>query len=61
MAQQRDPFQELERGVVRMEQRLDGEIKRLPHLHPDRPPVRNVNEQYKASFSPLERIALWVT
>jgi uncharacterized membrane protein len=38
-----------------------GAVKRIPHLKHDHPPVRNANEEFRESFSPLERVALLVT
>jgi uncharacterized membrane protein len=38
-----------------------GAVKRVPHLKHDRPPVRNVNQEFRESFSPLEQVALLVT
>jgi uncharacterized membrane protein len=48
-------------GVVEVEHFVLGSIRRVPHLKHDHPPVNNVNAQVSASFSPMERIALFIT
>ncbi|MDR7421239.1 MAG: DUF1003 domain-containing protein [Armatimonadota bacterium] len=39
----------------------DGKVAIVPHWRHVHPPVRNPNEDLKASFTPLERVALAVT
>src|SRR6187200_3119147 len=48
-------------NVMEAEHRVLGAVKRVPHLKHDHPPVRNANELMKESFTPLERVALFVT
>jgi uncharacterized membrane protein len=48
-------------GVVMVEHSILGSIQRIPHLKHDHPPVKNVNDQMAASFTPLERVALFIT
>jgi len=48
-------------SVEEVEHAVLGSIKRVPHLKHDHPPVTNVNERVSASFSPMERIALFIT
>jgi uncharacterized membrane protein len=48
-------------GVVMVENSILGAIQRIPHLKHDHPPVENVNDQMSASFTPLERVALFIT
>lgn len=38
-----------------------GAIESLAHIRAKHPPVRNVNEAFRESFSPLERVALFIT
>lgn len=38
-----------------------GKIESLAQLRQKHPPVRNVNEKFRDSFSPLERVALFIT
>lgn len=40
---------------------FDGLVKRIPHLKHDEPAVRNVNQEFEASFSTLDRVAVFVT
>lgn len=40
---------------------VDGTSKLVPHWKHVHPPVRNVNKEVQAGFTPLERIALGVT
>lgn len=47
-------FVDVEHSVV------DGVIKRVPHLKHDHAP-RNVNQEFRGSFSLLDRVALVVT
>jgi hypothetical protein len=37
------------------------EIPRVEHYRHEHPPVRDVNEEFQNSFTPMERIALFVT
>src|SRR5437870_4550989 len=48
-------------GMVLVEHSILGAVKRIPHLKHDHPPVENVNHQMAASFTPLERVALFIT
>jgi uncharacterized membrane protein len=43
-----------EKGVV-------GAIESVAHLRRSHPPVSNVNQKFRDSFSPLERVALFIT
>src|SRR5690242_4035729 len=61
MTEQEKVLQGLEQDVVRTEQWVLGQIKSLEHYRHNHPPVRNVNQEFQDSFSPLERIALFVT
>ncbi len=47
--------------MVEVEHEVLGAIKSVPHFKHEHPPVRNVNQQFKESFSPLERVALFIT
>ena len=47
--------------LVQVEQEVLGAVKLVAHFKHEHPPVRNVNQQFQASFSPLERVALAVT
>lgn len=47
--------------VVEIEHQVLGAVKRVPHFKHDHPPVHNVNEQVMDSFTPLERVALFIT
>src|SRR5579859_6602229 len=40
---------------------VDGTTKLVPHWKHAHPPIRNVNQETRASFTPLERLALAVT
>lgn len=40
---------------------FDGVVKRIPHLQHSGTSIRNVNKEYKEGFSPLDRIAIFVT
>ncbi len=40
---------------------VDGTRRLVPHWKRTHPPIRNVNEQMRQSFTPLERVALAVT
>ena len=51
----------LSADMVEVEHHVLGAVQRVAHFKHDHPPVRNVNEQYEQSFTPLERIALMVT
>jgi uncharacterized membrane protein len=53
--------QQCGQGVVEVEHAVLGSVKRVPHLKHDHPPVNNVNEQVTASFSLMERVALFIT
>ncbi len=61
MAQAENRVTGIGKGVVDAEQKLLQDFKRIPHFRHDHPPVRNVNQQFEASFTPLERVALFVT
>jgi uncharacterized membrane protein len=52
---------QLEQDVVEVEQQILGEVRRVRHYRHEHPPVRNVNQAFQDSFSPLERLALFVT
>lgn len=52
---------ELGPAVEEVEHPVLGTVKKVPHLKHDHPPVSNVNEQVSASFSPMERVALFIT
>jgi uncharacterized membrane protein len=56
-----DVFKKLERDVVEVEQQILGEVRRVRHFRREHPPVRDVNQEFQDSFSPLERLALFVT
>lgn len=47
--------------MVEVEHEVLGAIQRVPHFKHEHPPVRNVNQQFMESFSPLERVALFIT
>jgi uncharacterized membrane protein len=47
--------------VAEVEHHVLGAVKHVPHFKHDHPPVGNVNDQVMASFTPLERVALFVT
>jgi len=47
--------------MVEVEHEVLGAIQRVPHFKHEHPPVRNVNQQFMDSFSPLERAALFIT
>lgn len=47
--------------MIQVEHEVLGAVKRVAHFKHEHPPVRDVNQQFKASFSPLERVALVVT
>lgn len=40
---------------------FDGIVKRVPHLQHDHKPVRDVNREYRNSFSTLDRLAIFIT
>ncbi len=40
---------------------IDGTVKLVPHWRHSHPPVRDVNQEMRDTFTPLERIALAVT
>jgi uncharacterized membrane protein len=48
-------------GVIEVEHHVLGAVERVPHFKHDHPPVENVNDQMKDSFTPLERVALYIT
>jgi uncharacterized membrane protein len=54
-------LKECGQSVVEVEHPVLGSVKRVPHLEHDHPPVSNVNAQVSASFSPMERVALFIT
>jgi uncharacterized membrane protein len=47
--------------VVMVEQFVLGAVQRVPHLKHDHAPVHNVNDQVTASFTTMERVALFIT
>jgi uncharacterized membrane protein len=47
--------------LTHMEHEVLGLVKRVAHFRHDHPPVKNVNQEFRESFSSLERVALWVT
>lgn len=50
-----------EQGLVDVEHKtFDGVVKLIPHIKYESS-VRNVNKEFQASFSPLDRIAIFVT
>jgi len=62
MSIQEHLLERYERDLVELEHRtFDGVIKRMPHLKHGPALVRNVNEQHRESFSPLDRAAILVT
>jgi uncharacterized membrane protein len=48
-------------GIEMVEHSILGAVQWIPHLKHDHPPVENVNDQMSASFTPLERLALFST
>jgi uncharacterized membrane protein len=61
MTEPENALPKLEPEVVTTERRLLGDILRVEHYRHDHPPVRNVNQEFRESFTLMERIALWVT
>jgi len=61
MTQPEDSLRKLEPDVVTTQGRAPGEIPRVEHYRHQHPPVRDVNQEFRESFTPIERIALWVT
>lgn len=54
-------FARFERELVDLEHStFDGVIKRVPHFQSHKP-VRDINKEFKESFSPLDRLAIFVT
>jgi uncharacterized membrane protein len=47
--------------IVEVEHHVLGAVQCVPHFKHDHPPVRNVNERVLESFTPLERVALFIT
>jgi uncharacterized membrane protein len=47
--------------ITEVEHHVLGAVQRVPHFKHDHPPVRNVNERVAESFTPLERVALFIT
>jgi uncharacterized membrane protein len=48
-------------NVVEVEHLVLGAIKRVPHFKHESHQVKNVNDQVMESFSPMERVALYIT
>jgi uncharacterized membrane protein len=54
-------LQQLGHGFEEVEHRCLDAVKKIPHFRHDHPPVQNVNDQIKESFSTLDRVALFIT
>lgn len=51
-----------EQELIDLEHRtFDGIVKYIPHLKHDHAAVRDVNKEFRDSFSPLDRVAVFVT
>jgi len=61
MTQPEDSLRKLKPDVVTTQGRAPGEIPRVEHYRHQHPPVRDVNQEFRESFTPIERTALWVT
>jgi uncharacterized membrane protein len=61
MSQTASWLQQFGHEVEIVEHRVLDAIRRIPHLKHDHPPVENVNEQFRESFTPMERVALGIT
>jgi uncharacterized membrane protein len=54
-------LRQLGAGVAEIEQTVLDTVRKIPHFRHDHPPVSNVNDQMRDSFTPLERVALAIT
>jgi uncharacterized membrane protein len=61
MTEPENILRSFEQDVVRTEHRVLEQVKRIEHFRHEHPPVRNVNQEFQGSFTPLEQIALFVT
>ena len=55
-------LQRYEHDLVELEHRtFDGAVKRVPHFRSEQSAVHNVNQEFRESFSPLDKVATFVT
>jgi len=54
-------LQQLGHGLEEVEHHCLDVVKKIPHFRHDHEPVHNTNDQLQDSFTPLERVALWLT
>ncbi|MDO8671031.1 MAG: DUF1003 domain-containing protein [Dehalococcoidia bacterium] len=58
----REHLGEFEGELVDIEHRtVDGVMKLVPHLKHDKRAARNVNQVFREGFSPLDKVAIFVT
>jgi uncharacterized membrane protein len=54
-------LERLENEIGGTQKGVRGAIESVAHLRREHPGIRNVNQEFRESFSPLERVALYIT